>query len=86
MEKQDEIKAIAYQMWEEEGCPYGKDLEHYYRAETMYQQQQSQPGETADSPAPNAGREEAEAHERHGQRTGHRRRRGEHHHRDRGEE
>jgi len=32
MEKQDEIKVIAYRMWEEEGRPYGKDLEHYYRA------------------------------------------------------
>ena len=84
MGKQDEIKAIAYRMWEEEGCPYGKDLEHYYRAETMYQQQQSQPAGTADSPAPNASREEAEVHEGQGHRTG--RRRGEHHHRDRGEE
>ncbi|MDE2229310.1 MAG: DUF2934 domain-containing protein [Alphaproteobacteria bacterium] len=24
----------AYQIWESEGCPEGRDLDHWYRAET----------------------------------------------------
>lgn len=25
--------ARAYQLWEQEGCPHGRDLEHWLRAE-----------------------------------------------------
>lgn len=40
MEREDEIKLIAYNIWEEEGCTDGNDCEHWYRAETIWEQQQ----------------------------------------------
>jgi hypothetical protein len=79
MERQDEIRAIAYCLWEEEGRPTGKDLEHYYRAETIYQQQQHPVAGNVITSRQEAGRE-VEAHEGHHHQVGHhRRRRGEHH-------
>jgi hypothetical protein len=29
----DQIAARAYQIWQESGCPNGKDQEHWFRAE-----------------------------------------------------
>jgi hypothetical protein len=40
MAKEDEIRLIAYKIWEEEGCVDGLDCEHWYRAETIWDQQQ----------------------------------------------
>ena len=40
MAREDEIKLIAYQLWEEEGCPPGRDGEHWYRAEVIWQEKQ----------------------------------------------
>ena len=37
MAREDEIKLIAYRIWEEEGCPHGRDCEHWYRAEIVWQ-------------------------------------------------
>lgn len=42
MEREDEIRLIAYNIWEEEGCLDGLDCEHWYRAETVWEQQQNQ--------------------------------------------
>ncbi len=30
---QDGVAALAYQMWQERGCPIGSDLEDWFRAE-----------------------------------------------------
>ena len=30
--KEERIRSIAYAIWEEEGCPDGRDLEHWARA------------------------------------------------------
>jgi hypothetical protein len=30
--REERIRAIAYALWEEEGCPHGRDLEHWNRA------------------------------------------------------
>ncbi len=38
---EDNIKKVAYSMWEAEGKPEGKDLEHYYRAEKMLKEQEA---------------------------------------------
>jgi hypothetical protein len=35
---EEEIKAKAYGIWEQEGRPAGKDLEHYYRAKEILEQ------------------------------------------------
>ncbi len=29
------VAEIAYELWEQEGCPQGKEWEHWFRAETM---------------------------------------------------
>jgi hypothetical protein len=42
MAREDEIKLIAYKIWEVEGCADGRDCEHWYRAETIWEQQQKQ--------------------------------------------
>ncbi len=42
MGREDEIKLIAYTIWEEEGCIDGHDCEHWYRAEVIWQQQQEE--------------------------------------------
>ena len=35
MEREDEIRLIAYNIWQEEGCFDGRDCEHWFRAEAM---------------------------------------------------
>ncbi len=40
MGREDEVKLIAYNIWEEEGCLHGKDCEYWLRAEAIWQQQQ----------------------------------------------
>ncbi|HTW54045.1 MAG TPA: DUF2934 domain-containing protein [Stellaceae bacterium] len=32
-ERDDEIRALAYAIWEQEGCPEGRSLDHWLRAE-----------------------------------------------------
>jgi hypothetical protein len=46
MEKEEEIRKIAYQLWEQEGCVNGRDCEYWVKAEQIWegsQQQQSAP-------------------------------------------
>jgi hypothetical protein len=43
MGREDEIKLIAYQIWEGESCPDGKDCEHWFRAETIWEEQNKKP-------------------------------------------
>ena len=40
MAKEDEIRVIAYNIWEQEGCPNGKDCEQWYRAEAIWELRQ----------------------------------------------
>jgi hypothetical protein len=40
MAKEDEIRVIAYQIWEQEGCCDGRDLEHWIRAEIVWTERQ----------------------------------------------
>jgi hypothetical protein len=40
MAKKDEVRLISYSIWEQEGCPNGKDCEHWYRAEAIWEEQQ----------------------------------------------
>ena len=42
MGQEDEIKRLAYQLWEEEGRPEGRDLNHYYMAEILWQQRNAE--------------------------------------------
>ena len=46
MASEEKVRELAYSIWEKEGCPEGKDAEHYYRAKKMLEEQ-----EAASSPA-----------------------------------
>jgi hypothetical protein len=35
MEREEEIRGLAYRMWLEEGCPDGRNVEHWLKAEAM---------------------------------------------------
>jgi len=34
--RDEEIRQVAYKLWQEEGCPDGYDLEHWLKAETVW--------------------------------------------------
>ena len=42
MHHEDEVRLIAYGIWEEEGHHDGQDLEHWFKAEAIWQGQQGQ--------------------------------------------
>lgn len=41
-DREEEIRLIAYQIWEDEGRPHGRDLEHWRKAEAIWEEQQDQ--------------------------------------------
>ncbi len=40
MERQEEVKVLAYRMWEDEGRPEGHALDYWLKAEDSWQHQQ----------------------------------------------
>ena len=42
MHHENEVKLIAYQIWEQDGHPGGHDLEHWFKAEAVWQKRQGQ--------------------------------------------
>ncbi|MBI4295125.1 MAG: DUF2934 domain-containing protein [Chloroflexi bacterium] len=60
MPTEEQIRELAYSLWEQEGRPEGKDVEHYMAARRLLEEQEaaqtyvSQP--KAASPAPQAAR------------------------------
>ncbi len=40
MVTEEEIKGLAESIWEAEGCPDGKHVEHYFRAKRMLDQRE----------------------------------------------
>ena len=50
MGREDEIRLIAYSIWEEESCPDGHDCEHWFRAEAIWEEQNKKA--PAESPQP----------------------------------
>ena len=46
MVTEEQIRELAYAIWEQEGRPEGKDLEYYFRAKQMLEER-----EAASSPA-----------------------------------
>jgi hypothetical protein len=41
MATEQHIKELAYAIWEEEGRPEGKDVEHYFRAKQILEERQA---------------------------------------------
>jgi hypothetical protein len=48
MQHDDEVREIAYKIWEEEGYPEGHDREHWFKAEAVWQEGQDQMEHMAD--------------------------------------
>jgi hypothetical protein len=42
MGREEEIKLIAYRIWEDEDHCHGRDVEHWLKAEMKWEQQQKQ--------------------------------------------
>ena len=40
MHHDDELRVIAYRIWEDEGRPEGRALDHWLKAETLWDEQQ----------------------------------------------
>ena len=40
MGREDEIRTIAYRIWEEEGCCDGHDFDHWLKAEVIWEDEQ----------------------------------------------
>ena len=40
--RDDEVRLIAYDIWENEGRPNGHDLEHWFRAQAICRQREDQ--------------------------------------------
>ena len=40
MVKEDEIRLIAYHIWEQGGCINGKDYEHWFKAKAIWKERQ----------------------------------------------
>ena len=41
MVTEEQIKELAHAIWEKEGCPDGKDTEHYFRAKQILEEQEA---------------------------------------------
>jgi len=48
MHHEDEVREIAYKIWEDEGHPQGRDQEHWLKAEAVWQERQDQTEHMAD--------------------------------------
>ena len=48
MDRDEEIRLIAYQIWEEEGCSHGRDCEHWLRAELIWESRRKQKNSSID--------------------------------------
>jgi hypothetical protein len=40
-DREAEIRQIAYYLWLDEGCPHGRHLDHWYKAESIWREQQT---------------------------------------------
>jgi hypothetical protein len=40
MHHEQEVQLMAYHIWEEQGHPHGHDLEHWLKAEAVWQEKQ----------------------------------------------
>jgi hypothetical protein len=39
MEREEQIRCLAYNIWEKEGYPHGHHIEHWLKAETIWHSQ-----------------------------------------------
>ncbi len=51
MGRNEEIRLMAYYIWLEERCCHGYDLDHWLKAEAIWEQQQKQNGDRGNTVA-----------------------------------
>ena len=39
IDRDEEIRQLAYRLWQEAGCPNGSDLQHWLRAQELWQEE-----------------------------------------------
>lgn len=39
--REEEIRQIAYHLWLDEGCPHGRHLDHWFKAESIWREQEA---------------------------------------------
>ncbi len=54
MDREQEIRSIAYRIWEYEGHPDGRDMEHWLKAEAMFREQERRESEPSRQASPDA--------------------------------
>ena len=47
--REQEIRELAYRLWEEAGCPSGQDLEYWHKAEAVWSEQNAPNATSAES-------------------------------------
>lgn len=54
MDDEDQVRVIAYSIWEDEGKPHGRHLDHWFRAEAICRdrERRSQASAVAETAAP----------------------------------
>jgi hypothetical protein len=40
MQREEEIQLTAYYIWEEEGCGHGRHIDHWLKAEVIWEEKQ----------------------------------------------
>ncbi len=69
MGREDEVKLIAYRIWEETGCPDGRDCEHWFQAEAVWEKDRAKkPVEESVKPAASTAAAAAPASKKTGKR------------------
>jgi Protein of unknown function (DUF2934) len=38
IERDEQIREIAYRIWQEEGCPAGSEVEHWLKAQSIWEE------------------------------------------------
>jgi DUF2934 family protein len=52
IDRNEEIRQLAYRIWQEEGCPEGCDVEHWLRAQMIWEEMNRPQSKRKQSKAP----------------------------------
>jgi hypothetical protein len=49
--REEEVKLIAYNIWQQQGCPNGRDCEQWFMAESIWEEKQKAAGKNSKAEA-----------------------------------
>ena len=61
----DEIRQLAYSLWQEEGCPHGHEVQHWLEAETIWLEEHRPHSEPEYSKAVGSKRKKGQSNRNH---------------------